>query len=176
MARLPRLLLLGLAPLPLAGATRLAPKPALLINSSASEPPGLYVARHRPLARGERIAFRIPEPGRAYAARHMPERLRSSILKTIIASDGDQVCAAQGRLIVNGRDLGPIWPHDRLGRPLPQWRECRALHRGEFFVFSARIPNSFDSRYYGPVLASDVIGVYRPLRVFSGASGGEGGA
>ncbi len=176
MARLPRLLLLGLAPLPLAAATTLDPRPALLINSSASEPPGLYVASRRPATRGERIAFRIPESGRAYAARHMPERLRSSVLKTIIAAEGDQVCADQGRLIVNGRDLGPIWPRDRQGRALPQWRECRALHRDEFFVFSARISNSFDSRYYGPVPARDVIGVYRPLRVSSGASGGEGGA
>jgi len=31
------------------------------------------------------------------------------------------------------------------------------------FVFSARVPNSFDSRYYGPVRRSDVMGSYRRL-------------
>ncbi len=33
----------------------------------------------------------------------------------------------------------------------------------EYFVFSDRVPNSFDSRYFGPISRAAIIGVYRPL-------------
>ena len=163
MFRPPLSLLLGLAPVPLAVASALADRPAILLNTTPSEPMGLYLATDARPARGARIAFRIPGPGRGYAARDMPERLRSSILKTVLAREGDRVCTTSGRLVVNGRDLAPISERDRHGERLPRWRDCRPLRAGEYFVFSSRIPNSFDSRYYGPVSSSDVIGVYAPL-------------
>jgi conjugative transfer signal peptidase TraF len=176
MPPLSPMFLLGLAPLTLGAASLLTRAPVLLVNRSQSEPPGVWVISAQAAGPGRRIAFRIPEPGRAYAARAMPERLRSSILKSIIAGQGDHVCALKGRLVVNGRDLAPIADHDRHGAALPRWRGCRPLRGGEYFVFSSRIPNSFDSRYYGPVSSGDVIGVYRPLRASAGAPGGEGGA
>ena len=71
-------------------------------------------------------------------------------------------CAGD-QLTINGRVVAPIAKFDREGRALPQWRECRVLRRDEYFVFSNRIPNSFDSRYYGPVAQSEVIGTFRPL-------------
>ena len=175
MLRPSALLLLGLAPLPLAAAAALQDRPVVLINRSASEPPGLYLLERRLAVPGAKIAFRIPQPGRAYAARVMPERLASSILKTVVAGEGDRVCASDDRLVVNGRRIAAIAEKDRRGQPLPRWRQCRRLRAGELFVFSNRIPNSFDSRYYGPVPTSDVIGVYRLLRAFEGAPGGETG-
>ena len=57
------------------------------------------------------------------------------------------------------------WPGTGRARTLPVWRGCRALRRGEFFVFSNRIPNSFDSRYYGPVTQAQILGVFQPLMV-----------
>ncbi len=33
----------------------------------------------------------------------------------------------------------------------------------EYFVFSNRVPNSFDSRYFGPISRAAILGVYRPL-------------
>lgn len=170
------LLLLGLTTLPLAAASALQDRPLVLINRSASEPSGVYLVAQGPAVPGEKIAFRVPQPGRAYAAAVMPERLGSSILKTVVAGEGDRVCAATGWLVINSRDVAAIARTDRRGQPLPQWRECRRLRAGELFVFSDRIPNSFDSRYYGPVPASDVIGVYRLLKAFEGAPGGETGA
>uniref|UniRef100_B0T9B2 Putative conjugal transfer protein n=1 Tax=Caulobacter sp. (strain K31) TaxID=366602 RepID=B0T9B2_CAUSK len=170
------ILLLALTPAPLAAAAIARPEPLLLINTSPSEPVGLYVATGQPARTGTRIAFRVPAPGRAYAARVLPERLRTSVLKTIAAGEGDHVCAGGAHLVINGRDVAPIAERDRRGQALPRWRQCRRLVRGEYFVFSARIPNSFDSRYYGPVQAGDVIGVYRPLKASGAAPDHPGGA
>jgi type IV secretory pathway protease TraF len=36
----------------------------------------------------------------------------------------------------------------------------------EYVVFSNRIPNSFDSRYYGPVHRRDILGVYAPIWIW----------
>jgi type IV secretory pathway protease TraF len=88
---------------------------------------------------------------------------RVPILKQIAAGEGDVVCTRAGGLSINGRWRAPVFVHDPRGATLPQWRGCRALLKGEFFVFSSRIPNSFDSRYYGPVKVDQIMGVFEPV-------------
>lgn len=159
-----RLINLGLAaalPLSLAVAATVLPQPMFLINASPSVAPGLYVRTGDAPAVGRLLAFHTPRPGRAYAREHLPELERGSILKPIVGSVGSWVCSEHGRLELDGRVLGPVAAWDRQGAPLPRWSGCRRLSNAEYLVFSSRIPNSFDSRYYGPVPASDVIGVYR---------------
>lgn len=155
--------MLGLIPAPLALVQMGQTAPPVLLNTSASEPRGLYVRTTAPAAVGRIIAFRPPADAYPYVAQAMPERARTSILKTVRAGEGDLVCAQQRRLAVNGRVWGAIAVSDRSGRKLPHWRGCHRLMAGEYFVFSARIPSSFDSRYYGPVRRGDMLGVYRPL-------------
>ena len=65
--------------------------------------------------------------------------------------------------MVNGQWRGPTLSHDRAGRPLPVWTGCRPLGDGQYFMFSDHVPNSFDSRYFGPIDVVDIVGVYRPL-------------
>jgi type IV secretory pathway protease TraF len=48
------------------------------------------------------------------------------------------------------------------GRSLPLWRDNRVLGPDEFFVFSDRIPNSFDSRCYGPIRRQQIDAVRKP--------------
>jgi len=171
MSRRTILVCVGLLTLAAATAALAQPIPQLLYNGSASEPEGWYVRSPAPPALGRLIAFRVPPAGRAYARAHLPSVARGSILKTIAAVQGDKVCAVHNVLSVNGRVLGQISVRDRQGRGLPQWRGCRPMGRGEYFVFSDRIANSFDSRYYGPVRQDDLIGVYRPLRGLGSPSG-----
>jgi conjugative transfer signal peptidase TraF len=163
MHRRARIALIGLIPLPIALVQATLSAPPLLLNTSPSEPPGFYLRASSAPQVGRLIAFRPPPGAWPYVASAMPERARTSILKTIRAGEGDAVCTAGRQLTINGRRLAAIATTDRLGRALPQWGQCRRLGRDEYFVFSARIPNSFDSRYYGPVRRADVIGVYRPL-------------
>ena len=134
--------------------------PALLLNRTPSEPPGFYVRTAREPARGDIIAFKTPAAAFPYADKGMGFLHHRPLLKAVAAVAGDQVCTTAGELVVNGVARATIAAVDRQGRALPHWSGCRRLDAGELFVFSARAPNSFDSRYYGPVRLGDVLGVY----------------
>lgn len=155
--------LLGLIPAPIAAVQAFAPAPLILVNTSPSEPTGLYVRSPLSPEVGRIIAFRPPRGAYPYVADAMPARARTSILKAVRGGAGDLVCADERRVLVNGQ----VWPAavriDRRGRALPQWRDCRRLAADELFVLSTRIPSSFDSRYYGPVNRAEILGVYTPL-------------
>lgn len=135
----------------------------VLVNGTSSEPPGLYVrAMGRPIRRGVMVAFMAPPAAYPYADLHLP-RLRSTpIIKAVAAIAGDQVCTLGGSLVINGVKRAPILARDSQGFALPHWTACRRLGSGELFVFSARVPTSFDSRYFGPV-PTVLARPYRPL-------------
>ena len=140
----------------------------IVINTSPSVPPGLYVRSSAAAAVGQVVDFRIPTLARPYVC------LRSGhcgrdwfILKPIAAGPGDCVDTTKDWLVINGRKVAPMPPaSDGRGRPLPAWREARVLGPDEFFVFSNRIPNSFDSRCYGPIRRDQIDAVRTPLIVW----------
>jgi len=116
-----------------------------------------------PPAPGRIIAFKVPGAGRIYAVQHLRFVARNAILKEVAAGQGALVCVGGGMVSVDGRIRAAVVATDREGAPLPHWSGCQRLQSGQYFVLSNRIPNSFDSRYYGPVSQADLIGVYRPL-------------
>ena len=159
-----KLIALGLVPvLGLALLRSTFSVPVLVYNPSSSEPIGFYRLTKEAITPGRLAAFRVPELGRAYAAAHIPYVIRNSILKQIAAGPGNTVCVQKTRILVDGQPRGDIALHDRDGVALPHWAGCRRLGVGEYFALSNRIPNSFDSRYFGPLRSSDVLGVYSPL-------------
>lgn len=140
----------------------------IVINTSPSVSPGIYVRSSAVPAVGRVVDFRIPLAARRYV------QLRSGhsgqewfILKSIVAGPGDRLDTTLGWLVINGRKVAPMPPtSDGQGRPLPTWREARVLGPDEFFVFSNRIPNSFDSRCYGPIRREQIDTVRWPLMVW----------
>jgi len=161
---------LGVMALGLAGAGALSAPlaqshDAFLLNATPSEPVGLYRRLEAAPARGRLVAFRAPPAAFPYADAKLGYLRRVTLLKAVAGVAGDEVCTRTGRLVINGRDRAPIAAADEAGRALPHWSGCRALSAGEVFVYSARVPNSFDSRYFGPVPAASIVGVYAPLLV-----------
>lgn len=141
----------------------LAPQPRLVWNASASMPLGLYridVGR-RPLA-GELALIDPPEhiaallAARGYLPRGVP------LLKRVAAGEGALVCRSGAFLTIDGAGVARAHEHDRLARALPRWLGCRRLQLGEYFLLGAA-PDSFDSRYFGPLSAAAVIGTAHPL-------------
>lgn len=165
-----QLILLGLTGTAVLAAASQA-GPWVLWNRTDSEPLGIYARTLQQPGVGRLIAFRAPPAAFPYAEGRMGYLRRVPILKQVIAGQGDLVCTQGGQLVVNGRNLAPVYARDPRGQALPQWGQCRRLTTAEFFVYSDRIPNSFDSRYYGPVEARRILGVYRPLTAAQAAPG-----
>jgi conjugative transfer signal peptidase TraF len=154
----------------------LAPK--LLYNPSKSAPIGWYeVVPSRAIARGDRVAAYLPEQAEALAASRAYLPAGIPVIKTVWAVGGDTVCRNAGTLTVTGRRSLALLGKDRHGRPLPAWSQgCTRLGQGEVLLISDATPDSFDSRYFGPVDIGNVIGraVYLGDQPESRVEDGEG--
>lgn len=144
---------------------RLLDGPLVLYPISGSLPEGLYLRTFEQPTPGKIIAFAVPDVVRRYQAERGTDAASGFLfLKPVIAGPGDRVCnSAAGGLAINGAWVAPTMTHDREGRRLPRWVGCRNLGEDRFFTFSDWVPNSLDSRYFGPIDNADIAGVYRPL-------------
>lgn len=158
----------------LAWASFAHPDPRLIYNPSDSVPVGWY--RIDPMASaasrsptrvsvGSTVLVRLPAgvaalaSQRGYLPAHIP------LLKRVGAVAPQHVCIVAGHVLIDGVPVTRTLTADRMGRPLLSWPECRQLARGELFLLSETNPASFDSRYFGPVSASAVVGVAHPIRL-----------
>jgi len=150
------------------------PLPRLVYNPSDSVAVGWYRVEPfnhhadsppRPLSAGSIVLTRLPPDAamlaaqRGYLPTHIP------LLKRVGAVAPQHVCIVDGHVHIDGVAAAVVLPADWLGRPLPIWPQCRRLHSGELFLLSTTHPASFDSRYFGPVNASAVIGIAQPVWV-----------
>jgi conjugative transfer signal peptidase TraF len=137
----------------------------IVINTSPSVKPGLYVRSRLLPVTGSLIDFRMPATVRSYMQLRTGRDSREwYILKPIVAGPGDRVDTINNEFRINGQFLAPMPPAlDGFGNQLPRWIGNRILNNDEFFVFSDRIPYSFDSRCYGPVHRNEIESVRRPL-------------
>ena len=122
---------------------------------TSSLPPSLHV--------GNIVLTRLPADAAALAAQRGYLPTRVPLLKRVGAIAPQDVCIAGGSVRIDGVPSAAVLPADRWGRPLLSWPQCRRLESGELFLLSVTNPASFDSRYFGPVSASAVIGVARPI-------------
>jgi type IV secretory pathway protease TraF len=84
------------------------------------------------------------------------------LLKPVAGVSGDTVCSLDLRLVVQGQDLGPIYPAWN-AQPLPHIAEgCQVVPDGAVFLASA-MAQSLDSRYFGLVLVQDITAQAMPL-------------
>lgn len=141
------------------GAVNLArPRPLFIWNASASSPTGLYhVAATGNPARGERVAARISEPWRAFASRRHYLPANVPLIKRVAAIPGDEVCASDNRVTVNGDVAALRLRRDGAGRPMPAWHGCRRLGANDVLLLAAH-PASFDGRYFGVSQRRDILG------------------
>ncbi|WP_026437834.1 S26 family signal peptidase [Acidovorax sp. JHL-9] len=122
---------------------------------TGSLPPSLHV--------GSIVLTRLPADAAALAAQRGYLPTRVPLLKRVGAVAPQEVCISGGSVRIDGVPSAAVLPADRLGRPLLSWPQCRQLRPGELFLLSVTNPASFDSRYFGPIGASAVIGVAHPV-------------
>ncbi|MFA7269689.1 MAG: S26 family signal peptidase [Sterolibacterium sp.] len=148
------------------------PLPRLTYNPSDSVAVGWYRVDpldHRagslpsPLSVNSIVLVPLPADAAALAAQRGYLPTRVPLLKRVGAIAPQEVCIAGGIVRIDGVPSAAVLRADRLGRPLPSWQQCRRLAPGELFLLSVTNPASFDSRYFGPVSASTVLGVAHPV-------------
>ncbi|SOE50469.1 S26 family signal peptidase [Orrella dioscoreae] len=156
----------------LAWAAFVSPLPRLTYNPSDSVAVGWYriepfdprtASLPRPLSVDSIVLVPLPDRAAMLAAQRGYLPTRVPLLKRVGAVASQHVCIVAGQVRIDGVPAAAALPADRQGRPLPSLRLCRRLEPGELFLLSATNSASFDSRYFGPVSASAVIGVAHPV-------------
>ncbi len=156
----------------LAWAAFVSPLPRLTYNPSDSVAVGWYriepfdprtASLPRPLSVDSIVLVPLPDRAAMLAAQRGYLPTRVPLLKRVGAVAPQEVCIT-GRVVrIDSVPSAAVLPADRWRRPLPSWQQCRRLEPGELFLLSVTNPASFDSRYFGPVSASAVIGVAHPV-------------
>lgn len=140
------------------------PMPRVIYNASDSVPIGWYrIIRSGALRVGSFVLVRLPPEPAALAARrdYLPRSV--PLLKRIGAMAPQLVCVRDDIVHIDAVPVAATLRVDGRGRPLTPWSRCRRLREGEIFLLGTSNPASFDSRYFGPVKTSAVIGRAHPL-------------
>ncbi|MHB2266295.1 S26 family signal peptidase [Aliihoeflea sp. 2WW] len=140
------------------------PDVRVIWNASASVPVGLYrivpagkiaVTDLAVVMPPDELAAFLDERG--YLPRGLP------LIKRVLALSGTTVCRSGAEIVAYGTTYGEARALDTRGRPLPVWQGCRTLLAGEAFFMNWDSPDSFDSRYFGPLPVSALVGRAVPV-------------
>jgi conjugative transfer signal peptidase TraF len=138
--------------------------PHYMWNASNSVPIGLY--RLQPVTKltvTELVAVKPPDLLAAFLDLNGYLPLGVPMLKRVLALPGQTICRYGLTIVVDGIDVGQAQERDRRGRPLPVWQGCRVIAADNVFVMNWQSADSLDSRYFGPLPASAVIGRAVPV-------------
>ena len=97
-------------------------------------------------------------PWRALAAQRHYLPANIPLVKWVVATQGDEICAKGAEVSINGLPAVTRRARDARGRILPWWEGCRTLGRGEAFLLMADASASFDGRYFGVTRGADIVG------------------
>ena len=138
--------------------------PHYIWNASNSVPIGLYhVQPATRLTVSELVAVQPPDLLAAFLDLNGYLPIGVPMLKRVLALPGQTVCRNGLTIAVDGIDAGQAHERDGRDRPLPVWHGCRVIADGDVFVMNWQSADSLDSRYFGPLPASAVIGRAVPV-------------
>jgi conjugative transfer signal peptidase TraF len=138
--------------------------PHFIWNASNSVPIGLYrVQPATQIAVTDLVAVQPPDLLAAFLDLNGYLPIGVPMLKRVLALPGQTVCRTGLTVTVDGIDVGQAHERDGRGRPLPAWHGCGVIADGDVFVMNWQSPDSLDSRYFGPLPASAVLGRAIPV-------------
>ena len=144
------------------------------LNLTPSEPLGLWriVALQRPVEVGDLVFICPPATAsfeearrRGYVRRGLCHRGFAPLIKTVAALPGQHV-EIGANVTVDGRPLPSsiVRASDGEGRPITPFKTGIVPLRNLFL--HSPFASSYDSRYFGPVPDTGLLGLARPVRTF----------
>lgn len=145
------------------------------INLTPSEPVGLWriVALDRQVSRGDLVFICPPQTAEMMAAKERGY-LRAGtcpggvapLIKTIIAIAGQHIEIAAG-VTIDGRPVpfSDLAERDGKGRPMKPFPDGVVPDESVFLHSPFR--SSYDSRYFGPLPASGILGLAQPVLTYA---------
>lgn len=144
------------------------------LNLTPSEPLGLWriEALGRPVAIGDLVFICPPMTAvfeqamqRGYLRRGLCEGGVAPLIKTVAALPGQQV-ELTDHVVINGRPVpaSPVWGRDGEGRSLKP--DPGGVVPPHHLFLHSPFASSYDSRYFGPVPDSGLLGLARPILTF----------
>lgn len=138
-------------------------------NSTDSLPHGFYAIRPAStIKRGDIACFPIPPTIKQLVVHRRWLRPDGFFLKPVVALPGDHVRLNSDSFTFNHAEepSGYVMKLDSKGRPMPTTYYRGHLSANTYFVAITDKRDSLDSRYFGPIHKSEIIGVATPLWIF----------
>jgi type IV secretory pathway protease TraF len=138
------------------------PVPLVIWNASNSVHLGWYFVSKRQPNVGEIAVIKPAEWVQIYAASrgYLPRDVW--LLKPIYAVHPSIICRFGRYVFADGKHVATAKNADKMHRVLPLWKGCKELTPTQYFVLGHH-RDSFDSRYFGPVDRSQVVGTAFPM-------------
>jgi len=136
------------------------PADALLYNHSPSIAVGFYVRTDAPPVLGSIVTVRAADVAPYEARARGFDEEGDRFIKHVAAVAGQRVCSDGESLTVDGAVVVRL-RDARAGAPRV-WVGCRVL-RGDEILLLGDSADSFDGRYWGPISATLIEGVWRKL-------------
>jgi conjugative transfer signal peptidase TraF len=139
-------------------------------NDTASFPVGIWRLTPGLPKKGDLVFFRPPEQNPAIQWGHEVGILTrqfgglATMIKRIVAVTGDRIDVSD-TISVNGQQLvnSRIYRHDQAGRSIPSLATSGIVPPGKVWLMSDFAVMSFDSRYFGPVEQTAILGLAHPV-------------
>ena len=142
-------------------------QPRIIYNPSPSAPIGWYkLSQIQSPLQGDLVAANVPIAAQniLLERQYLPPNI--PILKTVWAVSGEEICHHSGQVLTGNKPALKVLSHDSFGRELPSLSGCYVIPDGRVFLVSTDVQSSFDSRYFGPVPISNIIGRAKYLGQF----------
>jgi type IV secretory pathway protease TraF len=139
----------------------LAENPPVIINETISMAKGAYIrlGDADEAKQNHIIALPMNEAAQAYLGEDLGYPKDIYLVKRIAGVTGDVMCRHDGEVTIGALTVHAA-RRDTKGNLLPYWQGCYTLLPNQVFLLGDH-PNSFDSRYFGPVMRDRLIGRYQ---------------
>lgn len=138
----------------------------VVFSLTESAPKGWFLVKHDRMPQvGDYVLSQLPMAAAALADERGYLSFGTPVVKRVAGVTGQVACMDGENVLVDDQVVGATLQHDGRGRPLTPWAECRVLD-DEVFLVGDRSPASFDSRYFGPVSRTLVVGRAQPLWIW----------